>query len=463
MAKIVRDFKFPGSSDSYRVNAEYLDGLDSSKFALHEEGTHIIKNCAGTTDSDAKTSTWTGTSDCISEYTDGLRISYKIPEVGQTTTTLNINNLGAKTIYRFGTSKLTTHFAVNQIITLIYCADLNGGCWVTNDYDANTDTKLKVYKTSTDKDYPVIFRYDNTNSSSSYTEYGRYDDDLTYTYNPSSNTLKVGNVTASGKVKAPSFEGSMSGTLTIGNQSYNGSSSITVTAADLGITGALVFLGTTTTAISDGSTTKTITVNSKSVTAIAGNVVLYGGYEFVWTGSAWEQLGQEGSFSLKTHTHEVPAHTPSGTISTPTITVTPNTTTVNSITGVGTLPVLTYQEKTASKITNWSAGTLPTASLSGGTASLTISEDVSAGPNRHVKVNHTLSHSNPTLTFSGGTLPSLTYEDVKADDITEWSPGTLPTKGSNTTVVTSIKSATSSQPTFTGTAVPAATTSAAST
>ena len=55
-------------------------------------------------------------------------------------------------------------------------------------------------------------------------------------------------------------------------------------------------------------------------------------------------------------------------------------------------------------------------------------------------------------TYSAGTLPSLTHTDVTADNITAWSTGTLPTKGSNTTVVTSIKSATSTQPTFTGTA-----------
>lgn len=190
------------------------------------------------------------------------------------------------------------------------------------------------------------------------------------------------------------------------------------------------FLGTTTTNISDGSTTNEITVNSKLVTVDNGDVVLYGGYEYVWTGSAWEQLGQEGSFSLKTHTHTV-SHTPAGTVSTPTITVTPNTSTVNSITAVGSLPSLEYTEVTASNITSWSAGTLPS-----------LSDSVSSsGPNRVV-----------TLSWSAGTAPSLSYSSVSADNITSWSPGTLPTKGSNIDVVTSIKSATSTQPTFTGTA-----------
>lgn len=80
----------------------------------------------------------------------------------------------------------------------------------------------------------------------------------------------------------------------------------------------------------------------------------------------------------------VNAYTPEGSVSAPTITVTPSTTTVNSITAVGTLPT-------------WSAAV-----------------------------------NNEVLSFS-------------------WSQGTLPTKGSNTTVMTGA-SAESSQPEFTGTA-----------
>ena len=172
---------------------------------------------------------------------------------------------------------------------------------------------------------------------------------------------------------------------------------------------------------------------------------------------------------IANHTHTV-SHTPAGTVSTPTITVTPNTTTVNSITAVGTLPSLTYTNGTASKITAWSAGSAPSltyqaveadniTSWSAGSGSLqeTVS---SSGPNRTVSLTHV--HTAPQLSYtavaadnitawSAGSVPSLTSEEVAADDITAWSAGTLPTKGSNTTVVTSIKSATSTQPTFTGT------------
>ena len=39
--KIVRTFKFPGSSDTYTVNADYLDGKDSSAFAQLDSGGKI--------------------------------------------------------------------------------------------------------------------------------------------------------------------------------------------------------------------------------------------------------------------------------------------------------------------------------------------------------------------------------------------------------------------------------------
>ena len=76
------------------------------------------------------TGSWTGTHPDIEAYTDGMIVWYKINFTGASTTTLNINSLGAKTIYRNGTSKLTTHWPVNSVIPLVYSATLNGGCFV---------------------------------------------------------------------------------------------------------------------------------------------------------------------------------------------------------------------------------------------------------------------------------------------------------------------------------------------
>lgn len=86
--------------------------------------------------------------------------------------------------------------------------------------------------------------------------------------------------------------------LKVGSKTYNGSSDITITLEDLGLSGAMRFIGSTTTVISEGSTTNPVTINGASVTAINGDVVLYNHIEFIWVGS-WEQLGDEQSYALK--------------------------------------------------------------------------------------------------------------------------------------------------------------------
>lgn len=103
---------------------------------------------------------------------------------------------------------------------------------------------------------------------------------------------------------------STKGILTVGNSTFNGSNNVTITAKDLGLTGALVYKGISTSEITDGGT-ETPTINGTAVTmtaADAGNIVLYKNAsgkifkEFVWTGTAWELLGDEGSYALKTIT-----------------------------------------------------------------------------------------------------------------------------------------------------------------
>lgn len=89
--------------------------------------------------------TWLASEPDITSYYDGLAILYQIPIAGASTTTLNINGLGAKTIYRYGASKLTTHYPANSIILLIYSSTLNGGCFMSegSDYDSTSDYELR--------------------------------------------------------------------------------------------------------------------------------------------------------------------------------------------------------------------------------------------------------------------------------------------------------------------------------
>lgn len=150
-----------------------------------------------------------------------------------------------------------------------------------------------------------------------------------------------------------------------------------------------VFLGVTTTALTDGATTNPVTINGEQVTARTGDIVTYGSQEFIFNGSAWQAFGDLsalGSLAYKntasgsytpagsvtvgtksvTPTITVAEGTSSngyqvtGTVSTPTITVTPATGTVNSITDVGTLPSLTTTVENEVLTIGWSQGTLPT-------------------------------------------------------------------------------------------------------
>lgn len=100
--------------------------------------------------------------------------------------------------------------------------------------------------------------------------------------------------------------GTSKGTFTA-NQASD--TTINITAADLGLASALSFAGTTLTALTDGATTNPIKIKQSSTdttgtdyNAISGNVVLYNNKEFIWNGSAWEELGDESSHALKSIT-----------------------------------------------------------------------------------------------------------------------------------------------------------------
>ena len=125
--------------------------------------------------------TWLGSLSGLTAYYDGLIILYKIPIAGASTTTLNLNNLGAKTCYTNGSTKLTTHYAVNQPILLAYSANQNSGCWMCIDhYDDNTipsaysgtsaDVAAKTasctnYTLKSNSYLHILFRYANTAES----------------------------------------------------------------------------------------------------------------------------------------------------------------------------------------------------------------------------------------------------------------------------------------------------------
>ena len=112
------------------------NGLMSSADKTKVNNTKVIYEITGT---GTTAGTWLGSHSGIASLFDGLTILYKIKVAGASTTTLNINNLGAKTVYTYGTTKLTTHYPVNSVLLLRYNSTLNSGCWeLVNGRDTNT-------------------------------------------------------------------------------------------------------------------------------------------------------------------------------------------------------------------------------------------------------------------------------------------------------------------------------------
>lgn len=126
--------------------------------------------------------------------------------------------------------------------------------------------------------------------------------------------------------------------------------------------GAMHYLGITSTAITDGSTTGTITIDGTTVTLGAsdsGAVVIYGEQEYVWNGTKWQEFGSSGSLkALAFKDSASGSYTPEGTCSGTSVTLA--TTTVNSITAVGTLPELTMSVSNETLNIAFTQGTLPT-------------------------------------------------------------------------------------------------------
>jgi hypothetical protein len=172
-------------------------------------------------------------------------------------------------------------------------------------------------------------------------------------------------------------------------------------------TGGIQLKGTTTTALTDEATTNPITISGSSYTAVNQDAVFYGKKEFVFDGTKWHEFGDmSGLGSLASKNSASGSFTPAGSVSQPTFTG-------ESLTSSGSYK----PEGTVST---------PTITVTPDTGTVNSITDV-------------------------GTLPALTMTVANENLTFGFSQGSLPTKGSNTTVVTGIRSATSTQPTFTGT------------
>ena len=95
----------------------------------------------------ASTGAWTGVSKS-SVLEDGKQIAYFLPYAGSGNATLNLTlstgtASGAKNIYRYGTTRVTTQYPANSIVRMTYVASKNGW-FVDGDYDTTVDYRLRV-------------------------------------------------------------------------------------------------------------------------------------------------------------------------------------------------------------------------------------------------------------------------------------------------------------------------------
>ena len=121
---------------------------------------------------------------------------------------------------------------------------------------------------------------------------------------------------------------------------------------------AIYWIGVTTTALTDGDTTNPIVVGGENVTAKLGGMASYSGSEFVWNGSAWQELGKNNFGALAFKSSASGDYTPAGSVA-----ITQGTDTTASIVGVsanGTLPEAYFTVSDETATFNFSAGALPT-------------------------------------------------------------------------------------------------------
>ena len=122
---------------------------------------------------------------------------------------------------------------------------------------------------------------------------------------------------------------------------------------------ALYWIGVTTDALTDGATTNPITVNSESVTAKLGGMASYNGSEFVWNGTAWQEMGKNNFGALAFKSSASGTYTPAGSVN-----VNQAADTTSSVTPFGTAGTLPEAYFTVSGETatfNFDAGALATA------------------------------------------------------------------------------------------------------
>lgn len=367
--------------------------------------------------SDAAAAAKTVTCAAFDTLATGVTVHVKFTTANTNTApTLQVGSTDAKSITNPG-GNLT--WSANSVISFTY----DGTNWIMNDGRDNNTTystltqdlvntgtettgKLVTAKIIKDTVTNAINALDGSVSGSAgsgktLTAFSQTDGKVSATFgNISITKSQVSDLGTIGAAAAKGVDTSISAGSTSGNLPTSAAVANYVSTATAGLTGAMHFKGVTTTALTDGTTTATVKINNADYTPSAGDVVLYSEKEFLWTGTAWELLGDEGSYALKTSTASVVGSFTFTANTKPTLTVT--STDIPNVTGVGTLPSLTITSTSIPNVTN-----------KGSAASFSV--------------------ASGTLTLSPGSAPTLGTA-ISVGSASGWSAGTLPTLGTKITV-----------------------------
>lgn len=416
---------------------------DISKIKLPNNAEYNLRDKAGRIyfvegTQTANTAAWTGAIDLDALF-DGLTIAYYLPRTSASGVTLNLTlsgggTTGAKEVYVNGSTRMTTHYPAGSTVYLTYYSagsiSINGTAtttdrWIGNEYwNGNTYDRTYInttFKAASATTAGVLL----CGNSSGYKDLAKGAAfSIAYPILYCATAMAAGGTRSDGYIQIP-----MNCTKT------NGNTSPAFTAY------SMVFLkgaisGNTFTVDSTTMFTQTAPTSADGkyymALGIAGNatnIFLQPSHPiFEYKNGSWHEASI-GLGSLAAKSSVSASYTPAGTVSTPTITVTPTTASIGSASG-------------------WNAGSVPTL----GTA--IPADDITAWTTNTPSTVPTMAASEGVLTFtagSNGTAASLSYTAKSIPNVT--AVGTKPSLTiTSTTVATGIDSATSTKPTFTGTA-----------
>ena len=398
----------------------------------------------GTCDTEAATAAKVVAMDSYDTLSDGVTVHVKFTNSNTASSpTLKVGSTAAKSIMRYGSTAAGNNAATSWAAGAVVAFTYDGENWVENTaVDSNTTytpmqagdwpngTTARLISGTTlsnnidSKSNALDVTVTGAGAGKTLATLTETDGKIAATFqNISITKSQVSDLGTIGAAAAKGVDTSISAGSTSANLPTSAAVAGYVDGAVAGLTGAMHLIGTTTTALTDGTTTAAVTVDGNVVTPAAGDVVLYSGKEFVWTGTAWELLGDEGSYALKTSTASIGSASGWSAGSTPTLSK--SSVSIPNITSVGSAPSLTKSDVSIPNVT--SAGSATTAGVASGTLTITNGSAPTLG---------TAISATKISAWDAGSAPTL-GSALTAHYINQWSAGTAPslTVTSKTVVV----------------------------